>query len=155
MNAVLERRVTMREAHRRIALPEIKDPRGALMFAEQGRHIPFPVKRVFALYGIPEGSARGGHAHRAQEQFVVMLAGSCTVVVDDGEARVAESLSSPTEGLYVPAGLWLDLTAFSRDAVCLVLASGLYDEADYIRDRAEFVRVKAIDSRKGPVRAGD
>ena len=122
----------------KITLPELRDPRGNLVFAEERRHVPFAVKRVFAIYGVPRGGARGGHAHRAQQQLLLMLAGGCTVVVDDGRSRVEERLETPTAALHVPAGQWLELKDFSSGAICLVLASGPYDEADYIRDYSEF-----------------
>ncbi len=125
--------------HERVALPRFEDARGSLMFAEESRQIPFPVKRLFAIYDVPEGSTRGGHAHRAQEQFLVMLAGGCTVIVDDGERRTEERLQRAVEGLYVPAGLWLELKDFSAGAVCVVLSSGLYDETDYIRNYRDFL----------------
>lgn len=126
----------------KITLPEMRDPRGNLVFAEEQRHVPFAVKRVFAIYGVPPGSARGGHAHHAQEQLLFMLAGECTVIIDDGRSRAEERLATPTAALHVPAGLWLELKDFSRGAICLVLASGLYDEADYIRDYSEFRSAK-------------
>jgi dTDP-4-dehydrorhamnose 3,5-epimerase-like enzyme len=122
----------------KITLPELRDPRGNLVFAEEQRHVPFAVKRMFAIYGVPPGVARGGHAHRAQQQLLLMLAGECTVVVDDGLCRVEERLETPTAALHVPAGLWLELKDFSSGAICLVLASGPYDEGDYIRDYSEF-----------------
>ena len=122
----------------KIVLPEVLDPRGTLMFAEQGRHIPFAVKRIFAIYDVPLGIGRGGHAHRVQEQFLIMMAGACTVVVDDGACRREESLAHPTEALYVPPGVWLELKDFSPGAVCVVLSSGPYDEADYVRDYGEY-----------------
>jgi hypothetical protein len=109
------------------------------MFAEEDRQVPFAVKRIFAIYDVPVGVGRGGHAHRAQEQFLMMLVGGCTAVIDDGESRVKEPVDTPTEGLYLPAGLWLELEDFTPGAVCVVLASGPYEEADYIRDYAEFV----------------
>ena len=127
---------------RRITLPEVTDLRGSLTFAEQDHHIPFAVKRIFAIYGMPAGSVRGGHAHRAQQQFLMMLAGQCTIVVDDGRSRVEETLRHPVEALYVPAGLWIELKDFSAGAICVVLASGLYDEADYVRDYREFLAHK-------------
>jgi dTDP-4-dehydrorhamnose 3,5-epimerase-like enzyme len=133
----------MCSSFRRIALPEIKDSRGCLMFAEEGRHIPFPVKRIFAIYGVPDGSARGGHAHRTQEQLIFMVAGECTAIIDDGQDRTRQHLTTPTEGLYVSAGTWLELVEFSKSAVCVALASGLFDESDYIRDREEFLALKS------------
>jgi dTDP-4-dehydrorhamnose 3,5-epimerase-like enzyme len=122
----------------RISFPEIVDPRGRLMFAEEGPHIPFPVKRLFAIYDVPKGVARGGHAHRVQQQLLMMYGGECEIVVDDGHERSIERLSRPTEGLYVPAGLWIELRGFTSGAVCVVLSSDVYDETDYIRDYDAF-----------------
>lgn len=123
----------------RIRLQKIVDPRGALAIAELGRHLPFEAKRLFAIYDVPPGSLRGGHAHRAQEQFIIMIAGACTVVVDDGKTRTEQVLGAPSEALYVPPGIWIELKDFSVAAACVVLASDLYDEADYIRDYREFL----------------
>jgi oxalate decarboxylase/phosphoglucose isomerase-like protein (cupin superfamily) len=129
-------------AHR-ISIPEIVDARGRLIFAEEGRHVPFAIKRVFAIYGIQEGATRADHAHRQQQQLLVMLAGECRVIIDDGKARREEHLDAPTEGLYVPALNWVKLVDFARAAVCLVLASGFYDAADYVRDYSEFKKIVA------------
>jgi hypothetical protein len=126
---------------RLIELPERADPRGALTFAQQGDHIPFAVKRFFALYGVAAGANRGGHAHRAQHQFLVMLAGATTVTVDDGKNRTPVRLDRPNLALHAPPMLWLDLDSFSPDAVCMVLTSDVYAESDYIRDRAEFLKL--------------
>lgn len=112
------------------------------MFAEERQHIPFAVKRMFAIYDVPKGATRGAHAHRRQEQFIVMFAGGCTIVVDNGVHKKEVSLDGPAEGLYVPAGLWLELKNFSDGAVCVVLASGPYDEADYIRTYQEFLAAR-------------
>jgi dTDP-4-dehydrorhamnose 3,5-epimerase-like enzyme len=124
-----------------IELPERADARGALVFAQRSDHIPFTVRRFFALHHIPEGSSRGGHAHRAQHQFLLMLAGQARVTVDDGQDRTDVLLDRPNLALYAPPMLWLELCDFSGDAVCLVLTSDVYSEADYIRDRAEFLRL--------------
>lgn len=122
----------------RIRLQEVVDRRGALAIAELGKQLPFEVKRLFAIHDVPPGSLRGGHAHRVQEQFIIMMAGTCTIVVDDGRKRTEEALGTPAEALYVPAGVWIELKNFSAGAMCVVLASDLYDEADYIRDYREF-----------------
>jgi hypothetical protein len=124
-----------------IALPEIADARGRLMFGEEGRHIPFAIKRVFAIYGVPKGERRAGHAHRRQEQFIIMLAGECRITIRDGAGLREQCLHRPTDGLYVPPLSWIELDTFSPGAVCLVLSSGAYDEADYIRDYTEFERL--------------
>jgi len=124
-----------------IELPERTDPRGALTFAQQGDHIPFAVKRFFALYGVAPGASRGGHAHRAQHQLLVLLAGAATVTVDDGKTRTPIRLDRPNLALHAPPMLWLDLDGFSPGAICMVLTSDVYAESDYIRDRAEFLKL--------------
>ena len=122
----------------RVDLPEIVDERGRLVFAEIDHHIPFGVRRIFAIYGVSAGQGRGNHAHRRNHQFIVMLSGSCTVDFDDGKHTGTERLEGPTQGLHVPPLVWIRLKDFSPGAVCLVLASELYDAADYIRDLDEF-----------------
>ena len=127
--------------HELVDLPLRSDKRGRLGFAQQGGHIPFPVKRVFYIYDIPRGASRAGHAHRTQHQFLIMLAGSCEVEVDDGTDRNRVELNSPQVALYAPPLVWLDLSGFADGSVCLVLASDLYDERDYLRDYEEFRRL--------------
>jgi|ERR1700678_2245633 uncharacterized RmlC-like cupin family protein len=124
-------------AHK-VMLPEIVDERGRLMFGEEGRHIPFAIKRIFAIYDVREGAKRGGHAHRRQEQFIIMMSGECRITILDGADMREEILNGPTMGLYVPPVIWVELSGFSPGAVCLVLTSAAYDEADYIRDHVEF-----------------
>src|SRR6185312_16710116 len=128
----------MRPQHRLIELPERGDARGLLTFGQENDHIPFSIKRFFALYNVAEGAQRGGHAHHKQHQFLVMLAGSASIVVDNGGDRHDVRLDRPNLGLHVPPMLWLELGDFTKDAVCLALASGPYDESDYIRDRDSF-----------------
>jgi hypothetical protein len=130
---------------RKITLPEVIDDRGRLMFAEDESHIPFTIRRLFAIYGIVAGATRGGHAHRVQHQFLIMLSGACTLDIDTGVERVAERMEGPTEGLYVPPKVWIELRNFVPGSVCLVLASAHYDAADYIRDYDEFKQLSAVD----------
>ncbi len=130
------------EGYQRVQLQLIRDARGSLLVAEEQRQIPFAVKRLFAIYDVPEGGARGGHAHAVQEQFLMMLAGGCRVTIDDGRKRTVVPLTRAAEGLYIPARNWLELMDFSAGAVCVVLASGVYDEADYIRDYRDFLALK-------------
>lgn len=124
---------------RLIDLPKATDPRGNLTFIEGGRHIPFEIKRVFYLYDVPAGESRGAHAHRSLEQFLVCLAGSFDVALDDGSDRRLVHLNRPWIGLYIPPKIWAAEVDFDPGTVCLVLASALYDEHDYIRDYAVFV----------------
>jgi len=121
-----------------INLPKISDPRGNLSFIEGGQHIPFDIKRVYYLYDVPGGSDRGSHAHKNLHQFIVAMSGSFDVVLDDGREKKRFHLNRSYNGLYVCPMMWCDLDNFSSGAVCMVLASEHFDEADYIRDYTQF-----------------
>jgi hypothetical protein len=124
---------------RTIQLPVITDPRGDLTFVEGGRHVPFDIKRVYYLYNVPVDSVRGGHAHRDLEQVVFALSGSFRMTVDDGTTRTEYHLRDPRKGLYINSMIWREMDLFSQGAVCMVLASRPYDEADYFRNYDEFL----------------
>jgi hypothetical protein len=76
-----------------------------------------------------------------------MLSGSCAVDFDDGTNTGTEFLSAPTQGLHVPPLVWIKLRDFSSTSICLVLASELYDAADYIRELDEFKRL--VQAKRG------
>ncbi len=128
------------EKCRIIDLPKIADPRGNLTFIEGERHVPFDIKRVYYLYDVPGGAERGGHAHRELHQLIVAMSGSFDVLLDDGAERKRFHLNRSYYGLYVCPMIWRELDNFSSGSVCMVLASNLYDEADYYRYYHEFVR---------------
>lgn len=121
-----------------IQLPKIADHRGNLTFLEGNRHVPFDIRRVYYLYDVPSGAERGGHAHRELRQVLIALAGSFDVVLDDGKQRNRLTLNRPDKGLVIGSMIWREIDNFSAGAVCLVLASHEYDEADYYRDYHEF-----------------
>jgi hypothetical protein len=129
-------------------LPLMEETRGTLSFAEVARHIPFEVKRYFLVFGVPSGEVRGEHAHLTQQQFMVCVHGSCTVSADDGLHKKEFRLDAPHLGLYMPSLIWGAQYQYSSDAVLLVLASGHYDEADYIRTYQEFLSLKHHDCVK-------
>ena len=120
------------------------DRKGNLTVVENGKTLPFDVKRAYYLYDVPGGESRGSHAHRELEQLIVAASGSFTVTLDDGKGRLSVFLNRPYQGLYVKAGLWRDLTDFSSGAVALILASDVYKEEDYIRDYYEFLHFRGI-----------
>ena len=121
-----------------INLPKIHDPRGDLSFVEGDNHLPFAIARVYYLYNVPVDAERGGHAHKELEQVVFALSGSFRMTIDDGWQKTAYWLRDPRKGLYVGKLLWRELDRFSQGAVCMVLASQRYDEADYYRDYEDF-----------------
>lgn len=124
-----------------ISLPRIEDRRGNLSVIE-GNILPFEMKRVYYLYDVPGGAERGGHAHKGLRQFLIALSGSFEVVLHDGTSERTVTLNIPSEGLLIPSGIWRELKNFSSGAVCLVIASDVYLEEDYIREFDEFLQSK-------------
>ena len=88
---------------------------GNITVIENGKTIPFDVKRVYYLYDIPR---------------------------DDGNVKRTFTLNRPYQGLLVVPGIWRELNNFSSGAVCLVMASLPYDEKDYIREYDHFINYK-------------
>ena len=125
-----------------IDLPKIHDPRGNLTFIESDEHIPFIIQRVYYLYDVPGGAERGGHAHKGLHQLIVAMSGSFDVLLDDGKEKRRYHLNRSYNGLYVCPMIWRELDNFSSGSVCMVLASNRYDEDDYYRDYANFMRVR-------------
>ena len=125
-----------------IELPKIANRAGNITPVHGTINVPFDVKRVFYTYDIPGGEARGAHAHKECHQFLVAASGSYEVVLDDGVNKRTVLLNRPFYGLHIPPGIWAAEQGFSSGAVCLVLASEKYDEADYIRDYQEFLKYK-------------
>jgi dTDP-4-dehydrorhamnose 3,5-epimerase-like enzyme len=122
-----------------IDLPKIIDPRGNLSVIE-GNTLPFPIKRVYFLYDVPSGAERGGHAHVDQKEFLIATSVSFDVILNDGFSIEKVTLNKPNQGLLIPEGVWRELQNFCSGAVCLVIASDVYDEADYIRDYSDFLK---------------
>lgn len=125
-----------------IELPKFLDVRGNLSFAEQNNHIPFEIKRTYWIYDVPGGEARGGHAFRQNQEFMVALSGAFDVVVDDGERKKTFTLNRSYYGLYVPAGLWREMVNFSTNSLALEFGSEHYNVEDYIRDYDIFLKLK-------------
>ena len=123
-----------------IDLSKITDPRGNLTVAEQYKDIPFEIKRVYWTYDVP-GETRGGHAHKKLYQLIVATSGSFTVILDNGKEKETFLLNHPWQGLLIEPGIWRELEDFSSGAVCLVLASDLFDIDDYIYDYDEFKKI--------------
>ncbi len=123
-----------------IDLPKIADPRGNLTFVESDSQIPFDIQRVYYLYDVPGGSERGGYAHKGLHQLIIAMSGSFDVVLDDGKEKKRFHLNRSYHGLYIYPMMWRELDNFSSGSVCMVLASNKYEEDDYYRDYAEYMR---------------
>lgn len=124
-----------------VNLPGVSDERGNLRWIEGGITVPFEIKRVFYMTDVPPlGTSRGGHAHRKCHQFIILANGSMSADLDcDGRSNTALHLRNPNVGFHVPPMVWCTLS-LSPGAMCVVLASELYDENDYIRDYMTFLK---------------
>lgn len=114
-----------------IALPTFSDARGNLTVIE--KNIPFEIRRIFFIYGVDD-SVRGGHRHHNTWQVAFCIQGSCIISNSDGERREEFLLDTPAKGLILEPTDWHTMHHFTPDAILMVLASELFDAADYIRE---------------------
>jgi mannose-6-phosphate isomerase-like protein (cupin superfamily) len=121
--------------------PVVEDTRGNLAFI-QNDVLPFEFKRIYYLFDVPSSAFRGGHSHINQHEVLIALSGSFEVVLDDGLEKRTVLLNKPNIGLLIGIGIWRELQNFSSGAVCLVIASDVFDESDYIRDYDVFLESK-------------
>jgi dTDP-4-dehydrorhamnose 3,5-epimerase-like enzyme len=122
-----------------IQIPKVEDYRGNLAIIEK-TVLPFEMKRVYYLFDVPSSARRGGHSHKNQQEFLVALSGSFDVVVNDGNNKQKITLNKPDKGLLIRQNIWRELENFSSGCVCLVIASDVFDEDDYIRDLNTFLQ---------------
>jgi dTDP-4-dehydrorhamnose 3,5-epimerase-like enzyme len=124
-----------------INFPVVEDVRGNLAFI-QNDVLPFEFKRIYYLFDVPSNAFRGGHSHINQHEILIALSGSFEVVLDDGTEKMTFLLNKPNIGLPITTGIWRELQNFSSGAVCLVVASDVFEEADYVRDYEDFLYSK-------------
>lgn len=113
--------------------------RGSLTVVQSGQGIPFAIARIFYIYGATKDSERGAHAHYDTQQAFVAIRGSFALELTDGDESQTYELDNPNRVLYVPPMIWARLYNFTDDAICLVLASSLYDPTDYIREWDDYL----------------
>ncbi|HCE1919625.1 FdtA/QdtA family cupin domain-containing protein [Vibrio parahaemolyticus] len=123
-----------------ISFQKMGDERGSLISLEQHKNIPFDIKRIYYIFDTQSGLARGFHAHYDLEQVAICMKGCVTFLIDDGTTKETVTLSSPDVGLHIKGLKWREMHDFSEDCVLMVVASELYDEADYIRDYDTFLK---------------
>ncbi|MBO5664382.1 MAG: WxcM-like domain-containing protein [Bacteroidales bacterium] len=116
--------------------------KGDICVVENARTVPFDIKRLYYLYDVPADAVRGGHAHKHLYQLLIAASGSFTVRLDDGKEQRSVSLKRPYQALLIKPGIWREVDDFSSGSVCMVLASELYDESDYIRNYQAFIEYK-------------
>lgn len=121
-----------------VDIPKIKNAKGNIGVIENDV-VPFDIKRVYYLYDVPSSAKRGGHAHKNLKQLLIALSGSFDVVLKDGKKKQTVTLNKPDKALLINSSIWRELENFSSGAVCMVIASDVYNEDDYIRDYKSFL----------------
>lgn len=131
-----------------LELPKNHNIKGNITAVNNLKEVPFEINRVYFLYDVPGGESRGGHAHKDLQQLIIAASGSFDLIINDGNVKRTFHLNRPYQGVLLPPGLWRELDNFSSGAICLVLASQIYTEVDYIRDYEQF-RLYKYDSSEG------
>jgi hypothetical protein len=107
-----------------------RDFTGSIFFAEPS----FPVSRIYFIKEVKHGETRGRHAHKELFQIFICINGSYKLKLSNAKQNFLFDCDRSDIAVFVPPGYWRELTDFSEDAICLVLASEKFDEGDYIRD---------------------
>ena len=125
-----------------IEINKIQQRSGNISVIENNQYFPFGIKRIFYLYDIPGGESRGAHAHKECHQFLVSASGAFEVLLDDGKTKRFVQLNRPYLGLHIPPGIWASEMNFSSGSICMVFASHVYNEADYLRQYDDFLNFR-------------
>ena len=123
-----------------IKVPGASDARGSVNFLELGKGLDFQPKRLFWLHRVAPGQWRGRHGHRQTKLVLIAANGGCRVHLDDGKVKETVTLDDPTTALYMAPWVWHELTDFAPQTAIMIIASSLYEEADYLRDYDVFKR---------------
>ena len=123
-----------------IEVPGVSDSRGSVNFLELGKALDFQPKRLFWQHHLAAGQWRGRHGHRESQLVLIAVNGQCQAHLDDGKVKETVLLADPTRALYVAPWVWHELTDFAPQTAVMVIASTLFEEAEYLRDYETFKR---------------
>ena len=117
-----------------ISINRYSDDRGILSYLE----LPFDAKRFYMISQFTGSRPRGQHAHKNLTQFLFCSSGAFSIELISPLKKWEYRLTPDSVGLLIPPGYWRNLSNFTSDGVCVVLASSVYEESDYIRDFFEY-----------------
>tara|TARA_E500000318_G_scaffold19262_1_gene20069 strand:+ start:2326 stop:2706 length:381 start_codon:yes stop_codon:yes gene_type:complete len=116
-----------------------KDDRGCL-FPIEINSVPFDVKRVFTVYGVPMGTIRGEHAHFKTKQYLFCVKGKIQVYLDDG-IKVKSRVLSEGESIFIDNLVWDSQKFLTDNDIMIVFSNTNYDADDYITDKEKFYNI--------------
>lgn len=119
-----------------VNLTTFTDQRGNLTVIE--KVIPFPILRVFYIYGV-DSSTRGHHRHKKTIQAAVVLQGKCRILSQKGVGFPIEefNMDFPSKCLIINPEDYHWMDQFSKDCILMVFASEYFDVGDYIYEPYE------------------
>lgn len=123
-----------------LSIPGVADQRGNINFLAFDEKLGFMPRRLFWLHNIAPGQWRGRHGHRESHLVTLVMNGSCKLHLDDGRVKETVELKDAGWALHIGPMVWHELTDFTPNTTILVIASTLYDEAEYLRDYEVFKR---------------
>lgn len=124
-----------------IELPNLGDHRGSLVVAEANKNLPIEIKRLYYIFDSKSDTPRGFHAHHELTQVAFCIRGKFKMLMDNGNEKQEVVLDEPNKGLVIPPKVWHEMHDFSEDCIILVLADDYYNEADYIRNYDDFIKI--------------
>lgn len=100
-------------------------------------------ERVFTVTA-NKGIVRGRHAHKECTQILSCVSGGIDLIVDDGAVKEIIQLTTNSDAILIPPGIWVEQKYNQDKSVLLVLCDKPFDEDDYLRDYEEFLQWKRI-----------
>ncbi len=128
---------------KQLEVKKIQAPNFVMSPLELKEYIDFEVKRIYFI-SQPTGNT-GQHCHLKEQELFVMIAGSCTAIIDRGNGIEELPMQAPTSAIYVGNYVWHGFKDFSQDAILLAVSSTNYNpnRGDYIEDYAAYQQVIA------------
>jgi mannose-6-phosphate isomerase-like protein (cupin superfamily) len=128
----------MQQSFKKLEVKKILAPTFVMSPLELKDYIDFEPKRIYFISN-PTGPT-GSHCHLNELELFIMIAGSCTAVIDQGNGLEEIKLQGPTDAIYVGNYVWHHFKDFSSDAVLLAVSSTNYNpnREDYIEDYEKF-----------------